>query len=182
MPKILFVFGTRPEAIKLCPVVLHLRQEHTELSVRVCVTAQHRHLLDQVLRVFQIEPEYDLDCMRPGQSLFQSTSRILSALERVLLDEKPDLLLVQGDTTSTLCGALAGFYAHIPVGHVEAGLRTGDLNEPFPEELNRVLAGRIASLHFAATEWAAENLLKEGVTPTAITVTGNTSIDAVLYV
>jgi UDP-N-acetylglucosamine 2-epimerase (non-hydrolysing) len=146
------------------------------------VTAQHRHLLDQVLRVFKIEPEYDLDCMRPGQSLFQSTSHILSALEPVLRDEKPNLLLVQGDTTSTLCGALAGFYAHIPVGHVEAGLRTGDLNEPFPEELNRVLAGRIASLHFAATEWAAENLLKEGVAPATITVTGNTGIDAVLYI
>jgi hypothetical protein len=170
MHKILFVFGTRPEAIKLCPVVLHLRQKYPELSVRVCVTAQHRHLLDQVLKVFQIEPEYDLNCMKPGQSLFQSTSRILSALEPVLLDEKPDLVLVQGDTTSTLCGAVAGFYAHIPVGHVEAGLRTGDLDEPFPEELNSVLTGRVASLHFAATEWAAENLLKEGVAPEAIRV------------
>jgi UDP-N-acetylglucosamine 2-epimerase (non-hydrolysing) len=182
MHKILFVFGTRPDAIKLCPVVLHLRQKHPELSVRVCVTAQHRHLLDQVLKVFQIEPEYDLNCMQPGQSLFQSTSRILSALEPVLLDEKPDLILVQGDTTSTLCGALAGFYAHIPVGHVEAGLRTGDLDEPFPEELNRVLTGRVASLHFAATEQAAENLLKEGVAPAAISVTGNTGIDAVFHI
>jgi UDP-N-acetylglucosamine 2-epimerase (non-hydrolysing) len=139
-------------------------------------------LLDQVLKVFQIEPEYDLDCMRPGQSLFQSTSRILSMLERILLDERPDLLLVQGDTTSALCGALGAFYAGVPVGHVEAGLRTGDLNEPFPEELNRVLVGRIASLHFAATQWAADNLLKEQVGPEAITVTGNTGIDAVLYI
>lgn len=181
MPKILFIFGTRPEAIKLCPVILHLRRHHPELQVKVCVTAQHRHLLDQVLRVFEIEPEDDLDCMRHGQSLFQSTSRILSALEPVLLDENPDLLVVQGDTTSTLCAAMAGFYAHIPVAHVEAGLRTGDLNEPFPEEFNRVLAGRVASLHFAATQWAADNLRKEGVPPRSITVTGNTGIDAVFY-
>jgi UDP-N-acetylglucosamine 2-epimerase (non-hydrolysing) len=182
MPKILVVFGTRPEAIKLCPVVLHLRREHPEFSVKVCVTAQQRHLLDQVLEVFQVQPDYDLDCMRPNQSLFHSTSNILVALERVLLQERPDLLLVQGDTTSTLCGALAGFYARFPVGHVEAGLRTGDLHEPFPEELNRVLVGHIASLHFAATEWAAQNLRKEGVAPAAIAVTGNTGIDAVLCI
>jgi UDP-N-acetylglucosamine 2-epimerase (non-hydrolysing) len=182
MPKILVVFGTRPEAIKLCPVVLYLRRHHPEWSVKVCVTAQHRHLLDQVLDIFQVKPDYDLDCMRPGQSLFQSTSNILSALEQALLRERPDLLLVQGDTTSTLCGALAGFYARVPVGHVEAGLRTGDLKEPFPEELNRVLAGRIASLHFAATEWAAQNLLAEGIAPGTITVTGNTGIDAVLHI
>jgi len=181
-PKILFVFGTRPEAIKLCPVVLYLRRHHPEWSVKVCVTAQHRHLLDQVLEIFQVKPDYDLDCMRAGQSLFQSTSNILSALEHVLVKERPDLLLVQGDTTSTLCGALAGFYARVPVGHVEAGLRTGDLGEPFPEELNRVLAGRIASLHFAATEWAAQNLLAEGIAPGTITVTGNTGIDAVLHI
>jgi UDP-N-acetylglucosamine 2-epimerase (non-hydrolysing) len=181
-PRILVVFGTRPEAIKLCPVVLYLRRHHPEWSVRVCVTAQHRQLLDQVLEIFKVKPDYDLDCMRPGQSLFQSTSNILSSLEQVLLRERPDLLLVQGDTTTTLCGALAGFYARIPVGHVEAGLRTGDLKEPFPEELNRVLAGRIASLHFAATEWAAQNLLAEGIAPETITVTGNTGIDAVLHI
>jgi UDP-N-acetylglucosamine 2-epimerase (non-hydrolysing) len=149
MAKILVIFGTRPEAIKLCAVVLHLRREYPEFAVRVCVTAQHRHLLDQVLNVFQIQPEYDLDCMRPGQSLCQSTSNILAALENVILQEKPDLLLVQGDTTTTLCGSLAGFYARVPVGHVEAGLRTGHLYEPFPEELNRVIAGRLASLHLA---------------------------------
>ena len=182
MTKILVVFGTRPEAIKLCPVVLHLRRTYPGLTVKVCVTAQHRHLLDQVLKVFRVHPDYDLDCMRPGQSLFQSTSSILSALERVLTDERPDFLLVQGDTTTTLCGAIAGFYAHVPVGHVEAGLRTGDLTQPFPEEFNRVLAGRVASLHFAATDWAAENLLKEGIEPATITVTGNTGIDAVLYI
>lgn len=182
MKRILVIFGTRPEAIKLCPVVLHLRRAFPDLAVRVCVTAQHRHLLDQVLKVFRVHPDYDLDCMRPGQSLFQSTSNILSALERVVTDERPDFLLVQGDTTTTLCGAIAGFYARVPVGHVEAGLRTGDLSQPFPEEFNRVLAGQIASLHFAATEWAAKNLLKEGIEPTTITVTGNTGIDAVLYI
>ena len=135
-----------------------------------------------MLKVFEVQPDYDLDCMRPGQSLFQSTSRMLAELEPVLEAERPDLLLVQGDTTTTLCGALAGFYARIPVGHIEAGLRTGDLSEPFPEELNRVLAGRMSTLHFAATEWAAENLRREGVAPDSITVTGNTGIDVVLYV
>ncbi len=125
MTKILVVFGTRPEAIKLCPVVLHLRRAYPDLSVKVCVTAQHRQLLDQVLNVFGVRPDYDLGCMRPGQSLFQSTSNILSAVELVLIDERPDFLLVQGDTTTTLCGAMAGFYARVPVGHVEAGLRTG---------------------------------------------------------
>ena len=146
------------------------------------MTAQHRHLLDQVLKVFEVQPDYDLDCMLPGQTLFQSTSRMLAALEPVLEAELPDLLLVQGDTTTTLCGALAGFYARIPVGHIEAGLRTSDLSEPFPEELNRVLAGRMTSLHFAPTDWAAENLRREGVAAGSITVTGNTGIDAVLYV
>lgn len=182
MTKILVVFGTRPEAIKLCPVVLHLRRAYRDLAVRVCVTGQHRHLLDQVLKAFRLNPDFDLDCMRPGQSLFQSTSNILSALERVVTDERPDFLLVQGDTTTTLCGAVAGFYARVPVGHVEAGLRTGDFSQPFPEEFNRVLAGRVASLHFAPTESAAGNLLQEGIEPAAITVTGNTGIDAVLYV
>ena len=182
MNKILVIFGTRPEAIKLCPVVLHLRRAYPDWSVKVCVTGQHRHLLDQVLRVFRVRPDYDLDCMRPGQSLFQSTSSIISRLERVLIDYRPDLLVVQGDTTTTLCGAVAGFYARVPVAHVEAGLRTGDLSQPFPEEFNRLLAGRIASLHFAATRWAAENLLKEGVAPATVSVTGNTGIDAMLHI
>lgn len=127
-------------------------------------------------------PDYDLDVMTPGQSLFQSTARILAALEPVMEDARPDLVLVQGDTTSTLCGAMAGFYRRVPVGHVEAGLRTGDMGEPFPEEFNRVLVGRMASLHFAATEWAAENLRREGVPIEAIAVTGNPGIDAVLHV
>lgn len=182
MNKILVIFGTRPEAIKLCPVVLHLREAYRDWSVKVCVTAQHRQMLDQVLREFRVRPDYDLDLMRPGQSLFQSTANMISGLEGVLTDDRPDLLLVQGDTTTTLCGAVAGFYARVPVGHVEAGLRTGDLSQPFPEEFNRLLAGRIASLHFASTRWAAENLLKEGIRPARITVTGNTGVDAVLHI
>ncbi|MGH9721756.1 MAG: non-hydrolyzing UDP-N-acetylglucosamine 2-epimerase [Bryobacteraceae bacterium] len=180
--KTLFVFGTRPEAIKLCPIVLHLRSRPEEFEVRVCVTAQHRGMLDQVLEAFAVRPDHDLNLMLPGQTLFQSTSRIISALEPVLTDERPDLVLVQGDTTTTLCGALAGFYARVPVGHVEAGLRTGDLGQPFPEEMNRVLTGRVTALHFAATEWAAQNLVAEGVARESITVTGNSGIDAVLYV
>lgn len=182
MPKVLFVFGTRPEAIKLCPLVRHLAQAYPGWLVKTCVTAQHRHLLDQVLRVFEVTPDYDLNCMAPGQTLAQITSRVMATLEPVLEAERPDVVLVQGDTTTTLCGALAAFYAGIPVGHVEAGLRTGDLAHPFPEELNRVLVSRIAGLHFASTEWAAANLAREGVPRGAIAVTGNTGIDAVLYV
>src|SRR6266849_1534995 len=182
MIKVLFVFGTRPEAIKLCPVLLHLRSRASEFQTRVCVTGQHRHMLDQVLSVFGVQPDHDLDLMLPGQTLFQSTSRILAGLEVVLKSEQPDVVLVQGDTTTTLCGALAGFYARVWVGHVEAGLRTGDKAEPFPEEMNRVLAGRLADLHFAATEGAAQNLIAEGVDRARITVTGNSGIDAVLYV
>ena len=181
-PQVLIVFGTRPEAIKLCPLVLQLRRHWPEIGVRVCVTAQHRQLLDPILRVFAVKPDYDLDCMRPGQTLFQSTTRILAALESVVADAHPNLLVVQGDTTTTLCGALAGYYGRIPVGHVEAGLRTNNLAAPFPEELNRVLVGRIAGLHFAATEWAAANLRAEQVPADAITITGNTGIDAVFHV
>ena len=182
MRKILFVFGTRPEAIKLCPVVRKLREASSRFQARVCVTAQHRELLDQVIEAFGVAPDHDLDLMLPGQTLFQSTSRILAGLEPVLASEQPDMILVQGDTTTTLCGALAAFYRRIPVGHVEAGLRTGDMHQPFPEEMNRVLATRLTALHFAATEAAAQNLRDEGVHPAAISVTGNTGIDAVLYV
>lgn len=182
MRKILFLFGTRPEAIKLCPVLLHLRQYPGELDVRVCVTAQHRGMLDQVLDVFGVRPDHDLDLMLPGQTLFQSTSRILAGLEPALAAERPDMIVVQGDTTTTLCGALAGFYSRIPVGHVEAGLRTGDIWQPFPEEMNRVLATRLTALHFAATEGAADHLRKEGVPDNRIAVTGNTCIDALFYV
>jgi UDP-N-acetylglucosamine 2-epimerase (non-hydrolysing) len=180
--KVLFVFGTRPEAIKLCPVIRHMKSRPADFGVRVCVTAQHREMLDQVLNAFDVAPDRDLDIMRPGQTLSQSTSRIITALEPILAEEKPDVVLVQGDTTTTLCGALAAFYANVPVGHVEAGLRTGDPREPFPEEMNRVLTGRIAAFHFAATEGAAQNLYREGVDPAAVTITGNTGIDAVLHV
>lgn len=181
MRKVLIIFGTRPEAIKLCPLVHRMRRE-ADLTVRVCVTGQHRAMLDQVLDAFKVRPDHDLNLMQPEQTLAESTSRILAALEPVLAEEAPDLVLVQGDTTSTLCGALAAFYRRIPVGHVEAGLRTGDLYQPFPEEANRVLATRLATLHFAATEWAASNLLAEGVDPKRVWVTGNTVIDAVLHV
>jgi UDP-N-acetylglucosamine 2-epimerase (non-hydrolysing) len=182
MHKILLIFGTRPEAIKLCPVIRSLREHPSRFDVKVCVTAQHREMLDQVLTAFDVQPDHDLDLMLPGQTLFQSTSRILAALEPVLRDEKPDLVIVQGDTTTTLCGALGAFYARIPLAHVEAGLRTHDMRQPFPEEMNRVLASRLAALHFAATEQAAENLRAEGVPAHTISVTGNTGVDAVLYV
>ena len=181
MRKILFVFGTRPEAIKLCPVLLNLRQSG-QFDVRVCVTAQHRAMLDQVLAAFGVTPDYDLDLMQPGQTLAQITARILAALEPVIQAEQPDMLLVQGDTTTTLAGALAAFYHHVPVAHVEAGLRTGDLAQPFPEEMNRVVTTRLAALHFAPTETAKKNLLAEGIDSQRIFVTGNSGIDAVLYV
>ncbi|MDP8982505.1 MAG: UDP-N-acetylglucosamine 2-epimerase (non-hydrolyzing) [Acidobacteriota bacterium] len=182
MLKILFIFGTRPEAIKLCPLIRCLRESSGRFEVRVAVTAQHREMLDQVLEAFQVRPDYDLDLMLPGQTLFQSTSRILAGLEPVLAAERPHMALVQGDTNTTFCGALASFYKQIPVGHVEAGLRTGDIRQPFPEEMNRVLTAKLATLHFAATENAAENLRREGVDPLRITVTGNTGIDALLFI
>lgn len=182
MHKILLIFGTRPEAIKLCPVIRRLREDPAKFDVRVCVTAQHRQMLDQVLQAFDVKPDHDLDLMLPGQTLYQSTSRILAGLEKVLNAEQPAMVIVQGDTTTTLCGALAAFYSRVPVGHVEAGLRTGDLAQPFPEEMNRVLTSRITALHFAATEQAADNLRGEGVPSASIAVTGNTGIDAVLYV
>jgi UDP-N-acetylglucosamine 2-epimerase (non-hydrolysing) len=182
MTKVLLIFGTRPEAIKLCPVLLHLRSRAAEFQVKCCVTAQHREMLDQVLQVFGVRPDYDLDLMQPGQTLARLTARILSALEGVLAAERPDIVLVQGDTTTTFAGALAAFYARIRVGHVEAGLRTGDLTQPFPEELNRVLTTRLSALHFAPTEGAARNLRADNVPAERIVVTGNTGIDAVLQV
>ncbi|HYP14977.1 MAG TPA: UDP-N-acetylglucosamine 2-epimerase (non-hydrolyzing) [Bryobacteraceae bacterium] len=179
--RLLVIAGTRPEAIKLCPVILAAR-ERESTEIRVCVTAQHRELLDEVLVAFSVRSDYDLDIMQPGQTLFRTTARIVEALEGVLADASPDMVLVQGDTTTTMAGALAAFYARIPVAHVEAGLRTGDPARPFPEEMNRVLTGRLATLHFAATSWAAGNLHREGVDPGKILVTGNTGIDALLYV
>jgi UDP-N-acetylglucosamine 2-epimerase (non-hydrolysing) len=182
MQTVLLILGTRPEAIKLAPLILHLKSRPAEFRTVVCVTAQHRGMLDQVLQIFRIQPDHDLDLMLPGQTLFQSTSRILAALEAVFDEVRPDFAIVQGDTTTTLCGALAAFYKNVPVGHVEAGLRSGDLRQPFPEEMNRVLASRITALHFAATEWAADNLRREGFAADSIFVTGNTGIDAVLHV
>lgn len=179
--KVLFVFGTRPEAIKMCPVVKYMKTQ-PDMDVRVCVTAQHREMLDQVLGIFEVQPDHDLGIMRPGQTLAQSMARMLAEMEPVLLAEKPDMVLVQGDTTTTFCGALAAFYANIPVGHIEAGLRTWNMRQPFPEEMNRVLVGKLTAFHFAATEWSSDNLKKEGVPPEIITVTGNSGIDAVLDV
>ena len=182
MVSALFVFGTRPEAIKLAPVILHMQSRPEQFRVQVAVTAQHREMLDQALSVFRITPDYDLNIMAPGQSLAASASRILAALEPVLAAAKPDIVFVQGDTTTTLYGAMAAFYAGIPIGHIEAGLRTGDLLQPFPEEMNRVLTGRLATIHFASTEGARRNLLAEGVAADTVHVTGNSGIDAVLHV
>ena len=180
--RVLVVFGTRPEAIKLCPLISALRSHPHNSAVEtvVCVTAQHRGMLDQVLDTFGVEPDYDLNLMQPGQTLTALTSRLLAGLEPVFNEVRPALAVVQGDTTSTLCGALAAFYNSVPVAHVEAGLRTFDLEAPFPEEMNRVVTGRLADLHFAATDWAASNLMREGVPAERVQVTGNTGIDAVL--
>jgi UDP-N-acetylglucosamine 2-epimerase (non-hydrolysing) len=182
--KILIIFGTRPEAIKLCPLVTALRTHAStrHLQTLVCVTAQHRQMLDQVLGAFEITPDFDLDMMKPGQTLTGLTARLLSGLEPVFADVQPALAIVQGDTTTTLAGTLAAFYARVPIAHIEAGLRTYDLQSPFPEEMNRVLTGRLATLHFAATDWAADNLLREGVPKDTVEVTGNTGIDAVLAI
>jgi UDP-N-acetylglucosamine 2-epimerase (non-hydrolysing) len=173
------VVGTRPEAIKMAPVILALKAE-AWASVRVLATAQHRQMLDQVLDFFGIEPDIDLNIMRPNQALTTLTARLLLELDLVLEAEKPDVVLAQGDTTTVMVAALACFYHHIPFGHIEAGLRTGDMQSPFPEEANRVIAGRLARWHFAPTESSRENLLREGIPDSNIAVTGNTVIDALL--
>ena len=179
--RVLTIFGTRPEAIKMAPVVLGLAKAEGVES-KVCVTAQHREMLDQVLGLFDIDPDFDLDLMAPGQDLFDITSRSLLGLRDVLRKEKPDVVLVHGDTTTCFSAALAAFYENIPVGHVEAGLRTGNMRAPFPEEANRSLVGRLASYHFAPTERSRRNLLAENVADSSIWVTGNTVIDALLIV
>lgn len=179
--RVLSVFGTRPEAIKMAPVVLGL-QKTEGIESLVCVTAQHREMLDQVLELFEINPDYDLNIMKPGQDLFDVTSNALLGMREVLRECKPDLVLVHGDTTTCFAAALAAFYEQIKVGHVEAGLRTGDMTAPFPEEANRSLVGRIASYHFAPTESSKNNLLNENVKEELIIVTGNTVIDALLMV
>lgn len=180
--KILSIFGTRPEAIKMAPVIKELSRYPEQFASRVCVTAQHRQMLDQVLELFRIVPDYDLDIMEPGQDLTDVTCNVLRKLAPVLKEFLPDVVLVHGDTTTTMAASLAAYYLKIPVGHVEAGLRTGNIYSPWPEEINRRLAGAIATWHFAPTERAKENLLREGVAPEAITVTGNTVIDALLDV
>ncbi len=181
MKKVLIVFGTRPEAIKMAPVVRALRGQ-AWLDTKVCVTAQHRAMLDQVLSLFDIVPDHDLNLMSSAQTLEGISARILESLSKVLDDERPDMVLVHGDTTTTAMASLACFYKRIPVGHVEAGLRTGNLMSPWPEELNRRLSGLIAHLHFAPTETSAGNLLSEKVDPAAVEITGNTVIDALLQV
>ena len=179
MIKVLSVFGTRPEAIKMAPLVKEL-EKHDKIQAKVAVTAQHREMLDQVLDLFEITPDYDLDIMQQGQTLFDITTRALKGLKEVLEDDKPDLILVHGDTTTTFVAALAAYYLQIPVGHVEAGLRTGDKYSPFPEEMNRHLTGVLTDIHFAPTRLSKENLLKEGVPGKDIYTTGNTVIDALL--
>ena len=182
MKRVLFIFGTRPEAIKLCPIVRYMKAASQGIEVRVCVTAQHRSMLDQVLDCFAVQPDYDLNLMTPGQTLAQITARAISALDPLLAGEGIDMAVVQGDTTTTMAGAIAAFYRRVPVAHVEAGLRTGDLDHPFPEEMNRLVTGRLATLHFPPTESARRNLLAEGIDNDSIFVTGNSGIDAVLHV
>jgi UDP-N-acetylglucosamine 2-epimerase (non-hydrolysing) len=179
--KILSIFGTRPEAIKMAPLVLALDKDPA-FDSRVCVTAQHRQMLDQVLDLFEITPDFDLDIMQPDQDLFDVTSKVLLGIRDVLKKEQPDMVLVQGDTTTCFAGALAAFYQHIPVGHLEAGLRTGNISAPFPEEANRAMTSRIAKLHFAPTELSRQNLLDEKIPSQHINVTGNSVIDALLWV
>lgn len=181
MKRILIVFGTRPEAIKMAPVCETLKKT-SGLDVRVAVTAQHREMLDQVLRLFNITPDYDLNVMKPGQGLTEITAEVLAGLQPILEEFSPNLMLVHGDTTTTISASLAAYYQKIPVGHVEAGLRTGNIYSPWPEEINRRMTGTIATLHFPPTESAAENLLAEGVAAEAISTTGNTVIDALLEV
>ena len=182
MKKILLVFGTRPEAIKMAPLVKKLQEIPEEFQTVVCVTGQHREMLDQVLRLFEITPDYDLNIMKPNQDLYDITSRILLGMRDVLREVQPDIVLVHGDTTTSMAAALAAFYQQIPVGHVEAGLRTGNIYSPWPEEMNRLITGRITTHHFSPTPLAKENLLREHVDEKQIIVTGNTVIDALQMV
>jgi UDP-N-acetylglucosamine 2-epimerase (non-hydrolysing) len=182
MKKVLLVFGTRPEAIKMAPLVKEFQQHNDKVETIVCVTGQHRQMLDQVLSLFEIVPDYDLDIMKQGQDLYDVTSRVLVGMRDVLKEVQPDVVLVHGDTTTSTSAALAAFYQQIPVGHVEAGLRTHNIYSPWPEEINRQLTGRIATLNFAPTELSKRNLLQEGISETSITITGNSVIDALYWV
>lgn len=182
MKKIMLVFGTRPEAIKMSPLVKALKAESETFQTLVCVTGQHRQMLDQVLSLFEIEPDYDLNIMKNGQDLYDVTARVLVGMREVLQTENPDVVLVHGDTTTSMAAALAAYYQQIPVGHVEAGLRTDNIYSPWPEEMNRQITGRIAALHFAPTELSRQNLLKENIDSSKVIVTGNTVIDALYLI
>ncbi|TPV04218.1 non-hydrolyzing UDP-N-acetylglucosamine 2-epimerase [Acinetobacter baumannii] len=182
MKRVLLVFGTRPEAIKMAPLALKLQQNIEDFETKVCVTGQHRQMLDQVLELFNLKPDFDLNLMKPGQTLSDVTSGVLKGLEQVFEEWLPDIILVHGDTATTFAASLAGYYHKVKIGHVEAGLRTGDLYSPWPEEANRQLTGVLANYHFAPTKSSYQNLVKENVNPETIIVTGNTVIDALLQV
>ena len=182
MKRVLLVFGTRPEAIKMCPLVKEFQKHPEEFETVVCVTGQHREMLDQVLQIFDVKPDYDLNIMKQGQDLYDVTARVLVGMRDILDTVKPDVVLVHGDTTTSMAAAMAAFYRQIPVGHVEAGLRTHNLYSPWPEEMNRQVTGRIAEYDFAPTPLSRQNLLDEGVPEEKITVTGNTVIDALHWV
>lgn len=182
MKKIMLVFGTRPEAIKMAPLVKAFQAKNDEFETIVCVTGQHREMLDQVLHLFDIKPDFDLNIMKQGQDLYDITSRVLLGMRDVFKVCKPDILFVHGDTTTSTAAALAGFYQQIPVAHVEAGLRTNDIYSPWPEEMNRQITGRIATYNLSPTQLSRQNLLKENVDENKITVTGNTVIDALHWV
>lgn len=182
MKTILLVFGTRPEAIKMAPLVIKFQQYPDVFKPVVCVTGQHREMLDQVLEIFDIHPDYDLNIMKQGQDLYDVTTRVLLGMRDVLGKINPDIVLVHGDTTTSMAAALAAYYKQIPVGHVEAGLRTYNIYSPWPEEINRQLTGRIATFHFAPTSLSRENLLRENIKDSAILVTGNTVIDTLYWV
>lgn len=182
MKKVMLVFGTRPEAIKMAPLVKRFQEQSDQIETVVCVTGQHRQMLDQVLDLFEIKPDFDLNIMKAGQDLYDVTSRVLLGMRDVLREVKPDVVLVHGDTTTSTAAALAAFYQQIPVGHVEAGLRTHNIYSPWPEEMNRLITGRIASFHFAPTPLSRKNLMREAIPDQQILVTGNTVIDALYWV
>ena len=182
MKKVMLVFGTRPEAIKMAPLVKEFQKYPEQFKTIVCVTGQHREMLDQVLSLFEITPDYDLNIMKQGQDLYDVTARVLVGMRDVLKEAQPDVVLVHGDTTTSTAAALAAFYQQIPVGHVEAGLRTHNIYNPWPEEMNRLITGRIATYHFSPTPLSKENLMKESVAESTIIVTGNSVIDALYMV
>ena len=182
MKKVMLVFGTRPEAIKMAPLVKEFQKQPKRVETVVCVTGQHREMLDQVLKIFDIKPDYDLNIMKQGQDLYDVTARVLTGMRDVLKEVKPDVVLVHGDTTTSTAAALAAFYQQIPVGHVEAGLRTHNIDSPWPEEMNRLLTGRLATYHFSPTPLSRNNLIKESVDDRNIIITGNTVIDALYWV